>query len=143
MKGVKLNKLSDEVVRQIAAGEVIERPASVVKELVDNSIDAKASKITVKVKNGGIDLIEVSDDGIGIPKENLPLIFQSHTTSKLNSIEDLNTLLSMGFRGEALSTITSVAKVRTESKYEGEERANAIFFNEKGASEISTIAKEK
>ncbi|HHX99420.1 TPA: DNA mismatch repair endonuclease MutL [Candidatus Dojkabacteria bacterium] len=143
MKGVKLNKLSDEVVRQIAAGEVIERPASVVKELVDNSIDAKASKITVKVKNGGIDLIEVSDDGIGIPKENLPLIFQSHTTSKLNSIEDLNTLLSMGFRGEALSTITSVAKVRTESKYEEEERANAIFFNEKGASEISTIAKEK
>ena len=143
MKGVKLNKLSDEVVRQIAAGEVIERPASVVKELVDNSIDAGASKITIKVKNGGIDLVEVSDDGIGIPKENLPLIFQSHTTSKLNSIEDLNTLLSMGFRGEALSTITSVAKVRTESKYEGEERANAIFFNEKGASEISTIAKEK
>ena len=143
MASVKLNRLSEDVVRQIAAGEVIERPASVVKELVDNSIDAGASKITIKVKNGGIDLIEVSDDGIGIPKENLEGIFESHTTSKLSNIEDLNTLLSMGFRGEALSTITSVAKVRTESKYEGEEKANAIFFNEEGIAEISTVAKEK
>lgn len=143
MASVKLNRLSEEVVRQIAAGEVIERPASVVKELVDNSIDAGAGKIIVKVKNGGIDLIEVSDDGIGIPKENLEGIFESHTTSKLSNIEDLNNLLSMGFRGEALSTITSVAKVRTESKYEGEERANAIFFNEEGAAQVSTIAKEK
>ena len=143
MASVKLNRLSEDVVRQIAAGEVIERPASVVKELVDNSIDAGASKITIKVKNGGIDLIEVSDDGIGIPKENLEGIFESHTTSKLNNIEDLNTLLSMGFRGEALPTITSVAKVRTESKYEGEEKANAIFFNEEGIAEISTVAKEK
>lgn len=143
MASVKLNRLSEDVVRQIAAGEVIERPASVVKELVDNSIDAGASKITVKVKNGGIDLVEVSDDGIGIPKENLEGIFESHTTSKLSNIEDLNTLLSMGFRGEALPTITSVAKVRTESKYEGEEKANAIFFNEEGIAEISTVAKEK
>lgn len=143
MSGIKLNRLSDEVVRQIAAGEVIERPASVVKELVDNSIDAGAQKIVVKVKNGGIDLVEVSDDGIGIPKENLPLIFQSHTTSKLNSIEDLNTLLSMGFRGEALPTITSVAKVQVDSKYEAEQRAHSIFFNETGACEVSTVAKEK
>ena len=88
MASVKLNRLSEDVVRQIAAGEVIERPASVVKELLDNSIDAGASKITIKVKNGGIDLIEVSDDGIGIPKENLEGIFESHTTSKLNNIED-------------------------------------------------------
>jgi len=143
MASVKLNRLSEDVVRQIAAGEVIERPASVVKELVDNSIDAGASKITIKVKNGGIDLIEVTDDGIGIPKENLEGIFESHTTSKLSNIEDLNTLLSMGFRGEALPTITSIAKVRTESKYEGEEKANAIFFNEEGVAEISTVAKEK
>lgn len=143
MSGIKLNRLSDEVVRQIAAGEVIERPASIVKELVDNSIDAGATKIVVKVKNGGIDLVEVSDDGIGIPKENLPLIFQSHTTSKLNSIEDLNTLLSMGFRGEALPTITSVAKVQVDSKYETEQRAHSIFFNEKGTCEVSAVAKEK
>ncbi len=143
MKKVKLNRLSEDVVRQIAAGEVIERPLSVVKELVDNSVDAQASKIVIKVKNGGIDLIEVSDDGIGIPKENISSIFEPHTTSKINNIEDLNTLLSMGFRGEALSTITSVAKVKLDSKYEAEERANSVFFNEKGVSEITSVAKEK
>ena len=92
MTNMKLNKLSEEVIKQIAAGEVIERPASVIKELVDNSIDAGATKITVKVKNGGIDSMEVSDDGIGIPRENLDSIFQPHTTTKIRNIEDLNTL---------------------------------------------------
>ncbi|HKM20106.1 MAG TPA: DNA mismatch repair endonuclease MutL [Candidatus Dojkabacteria bacterium] len=143
MTKIKLNKLSKEVINQIAAGEVIERPSSVVKELVDNSIDAGAGKITVKVKNGGIDMIEVSDDGIGIPKENLGSIFEPHTTTKISNIEDLNTLLSMGFRGEALSTITSVSKVRLNSKYEGEERGNEILFDENGQSDITTVAKEK
>ena len=76
MNRVKLNRLSEEVVRQIAAGEVVERPASVVKELVDNSIDAKASKISLKIDNGGIDMIEVSDNGIGIPKEHQEHVFE-------------------------------------------------------------------
>lgn len=143
MTNMKLNKLSEEVIKQIAAGEVIERPASVIKELVDNSIDAGATKITVKVKNGGIDSMEVSDDGIGIPRENLDSIFQPHTTTKIRNIEDLNTLLSMGFRGEALSTITSVSRVKLESKYEEEQKANIILFNEEGQSEISTVAKER
>lgn len=142
MTNIKLHKLSEEVINQIAAGEVIERPSSVIKELVDNSIDAGATKISVKIKNGGIDLMEVSDDGIGIPRENLNSIFQPHTTTKISSIEDLNTLLSMGFRGEALSTITSVSRVKLSSKYKEEDRANEILFNEEGQSDISTVAKE-
>lgn len=138
----KLNRLTPDVVNQIAAGEVIERPSSVVKELVDNSIDAKATKIVVKIQNGGMKLIEVSDDGIGIPEENLNGIFDAHTTSKLKDINDLNTLMSMGFRGEALSTITSVAKVTLISKYIGEDIAHEIQFNENGKSDIKKSPRE-
>jgi DNA mismatch repair protein MutL len=143
VKKKKLIKLPQEVVNQIAAGEVVERPASVVKELVDNSIDANSTKITVRVKNGGIDMIEVSDNGHGISKENLPLIFDAHTTSKIQNIEDLNTLISMGFRGEALSTITSVAKVHVASKDIKETFANVITFNEEGKSKTKKTAKEE
>jgi len=143
VKKKKLHKLPQSVVNQIAAGEVVERPASVVKELVDNAIDAQADKIEVKVKNGGIDMIEVLDNGYGIPKEELPLIFDAHTTSKIEKIEDLNTLISMGFRGEALSTITSVARVNLSSKYIEESIANEIEFNEEGKSPVKRTAKEK
>ena len=138
-----LNKLSQDVVNQIAAGEVVERPASVVKELVDNAIDAKATEIEIKIKDGGIELIEVSDNGIGIPKRNLPEIFLPHTTSKISRIEDLNTLLSMGFRGEALSTITSVSKVHVISKFEDEGIGNQVVLNEKGQSDVKSAAKEQ
>ncbi len=138
-----LNKLSQEVVNQIAAGEVVERPASVVKELLDNAIDAKADRIEIKLKEGGIELIEVSDNGIGIPKRNLPEIFLPHTTSKISRIEDLNTLLSMGFRGEALSTITSVSRVHVISKYEDEGIGNMIMFNKKGQSDVRSAPKEQ
>ena len=143
MSDYKLNRLSQEVVNQIAAGEVIERPSSVVKELVDNSIDAEATSITIKLKNGGINLIEVSDDGFGIPKENMERVFDAHTTSKIQSIEDLNNLLSMGFRGEALSTITSIAKVKLLSKFKNEEIANQISDSEGVHSPVSSVAKEK
>ncbi len=143
MKTVKLNKLSQEVVNQIAAGEVIERPSSIVKELVDNSIDADTTKINIKIRNGGIDVIEVSDNGYGIPKDNIGSVFNPHTTSKLFSIEDLNSLLSMGFRGEALSTITSVANVSLMSKYIEEQFGNEIQFNEKGKSDVKKVAKEQ
>jgi len=138
-----LNKLSQDVVNQIAAGEVVERPASVVKELVDNAIDAKATEIEIKIKDGGIEFIEVSDNGIGIPKRNLPEIFLPHTTSKISRIEDLNTLLSMGFRGEALSTITSVSKVHVISKFEDEGIGNQVVLNEKGQSDVKSAAKEQ
>jgi len=142
MNRVKLNRLSEDVVRQIAAGEVVERPASVVKELVENSIDAKATKITLRIDNGGIDLIEVSDNGIGIPKENLKEIFEAHTTSKLKSIDDLNNLLSMGFRGEALSTISSISIISGESKYEEDEIGSKVYFDEDGFIQTSSFPKE-
>ncbi len=143
MKKKKLHKLPQSVVNQIAAGEVVEKPASVVKELVDNAIDAQASKIEVRIKNGGIDMIEVADNGFGIPKEELPFIFDAHTTSKIEKIEDLNTLVSMGFRGEALSAITSVARVNVSSKYVEEEIGNEIDFDEKGKSSVKKTAKEE
>jgi len=143
MNNYKLNKLTPEVVNQIAAGEVIERPASVVKELVDNSIDAEATEIVVKITGGGIESIEVNDDGFGIPRENVDHIFDAHTTSKLKSIEDLNSLLSMGFRGEALSTITSVAKVSLTSRFTNEETGSKITFTEEGKSSVNSAAKEK
>lgn len=143
MNKSRLIKLPQDVVNQIAAGEVVERPSSVVKELVDNAIDANATKISVRVKNGGIDMIEVSDDGFGIPRDELPLIFDAHTTSKIKNIQDLNTLISMGFRGEALSTITSVSKVYIASKYEEEEIANEISFDEKGKGKVRKTAKEQ
>ncbi len=140
-KEYKLNILSEDVINKIAAGEVIERPASVVKELVDNAIDAEATEITVKVKNGGIDLIEVTDNGKGIPGKNLPDVFKSHTTSKISSIEDLNNLLSLGFRGEALSTILAVADVKMISKY-GNDIANEIVFTTPTDYKVKKAAKE-
>lgn len=142
MEKIKLNTLSQELVNQIAAGEVIERPASVVKELVDNSIDAGSTKIQIKLINGGIDLIEVSDNGIGIEKENLEKIFKPHTTSKISSLEDLNTLLTMGFRGEALSTILSVADIGVVSKYIDSDIANEIVYKSFNDFSIKKSARE-
>jgi len=140
---IVLNKLSDELVNKIAAGEVIERPASVVKELIDNSIDANAERIQIKVVNGGMDLIEVSDDGVGIPKENISNVFDAHTTSKISSFDDLNHLLTMGFRGEALSTILAVSKVKLLSRYIGEEIANEVSFKQSGEIVLKSGAREK
>jgi DNA mismatch repair protein MutL len=141
-KEFKLKKLPEDVVSQIAAGEVIERPASVVKELVDNSIDADATEISIKVRNGGISLIEVSDNGTGIPKEDLPDVFTAHTTSKLESIEDLNTLMSMGFRGEALSTIVSVSRTSMISKFKDNDIAHEIVFKSPSDFDIKKAARE-
>lgn len=139
---VVLNKLPQELVNQIAAGEVIERPASVVKELVDNSIDAKASEIRVKVVNGGMDLIEVSDNGEGIPRANISEIFTAHTTSKISSFEDLNNLLTMGFRGEALSTILSVSNIRLISKYSDEEVGSQLVTKDGKQGTVKSSARE-
>ena len=108
--------LNQQTIDKIAAGEVIERPSSVVKELVENAIDAKASAVTVEIKEGGISLIRVTDNGCGIEKEQIPLAFLRHSTSKIRSVEDLMTVSSLGFRGEALSSIAAVSQVELITK---------------------------
>ena len=108
--------LDELTINKIAAGEVIERPASVVKEMVENSIDAGATNITVEIKNGGISFIKISDNGKGIAADDLEIAFERHATSKIRSAEDLNTVTSMGFRGEALASIAAVANVELVSK---------------------------
>lgn len=109
--------LDAQTIDQIAAGEVVERPSSVVKELVENSMDAGADAITVEIREGGIELIRVTDNGCGIMREDLANAFLRHATSKIRSAEDLDNVLSMGFRGEALGSIAAVAKVELVSKY--------------------------
>ncbi len=115
-----INELDKNTIDQIAAGEVVERPSSVVKELVENSIDCGATAITVEIKGGGIDMIRVTDNGSGIEKSQIRKAFKRHATSKLKSIDDLYTIHSLGFRGEALSSISSVAQVDLITKTEDE-----------------------
>ena len=113
--------LDDLTINKIAAGEVIERPASVIKEMVENSIDAGAKNITVEIKNGGISYIKVTDNGKGIAQDDMEIAFERHATSKIRSADDLNTVTSMGFRGEALASIAAIANVEMVSKTQEQE----------------------
>ena len=108
--------LDQITIDKIAAGEVIERPASIIKELVENAIDAGASAVTVEIRDGGISFIRVTDNGCGIPKAEVPLAFLRHSTSKIRSVEDLSVVTSLGFRGEALSSIAAIAQVELVTK---------------------------
>ena len=108
--------LDDLTINKIAAGEVIERPASVVKEMVENSIDAGAKNITVEIKNGGIALIKITDDGCGIAEDDMEIAFERHATSKIRTADDLQDIMTMGFRGEALASVAAISRVEMVSK---------------------------
>ena len=118
--------LDELTINKIAAGEVIERPASVVKEMVENSIDAGAKNITVEIKNGGISLIKVTDDGSGMAEDDMEIAFERHATSKIRQAQDLETVTTMGFRGEALASIASIANVEMVSKRAEDETGHRI-----------------
>ncbi len=118
--------LDELTINKIAAGEVIERPASVVKEMVENSIDAGANNICVEIRNGGISYIRITDNGKGISKDDLELAFERHATSKIRIADDLNVVKTMGFRGEALASIAAISKVELVSKQEEEETGSKI-----------------
>jgi DNA mismatch repair protein MutL len=122
----RIHQLDRHLVNQIAAGEVIERPGSVVKELLENSVDAGATQIDVEVEQGGIELIRVVDDGCGICSDDLPLAFSSHATSKVVSAKDLEKILTLGFRGEALASIGSVAQVLLQSRTRDAEQGTQL-----------------
>lgn len=143
----KIAVLDQNTIDQIAAGEVVERPASVVKELLENAIDAKASVVTVEIRDGGTTLIRVTDNGCGVEKDEIRLAFCRHATSKIQTAEDLSTVLSLGFRGEALSSIASIAQVECISKTAGNllgvryriEGGQEKGFEEVGAPEGTTF----
>ena len=122
----KINKLPKHMADLIAAGEVVERPASVVKELMENAVDAGATSITVEIQRGGISYIRVTDDGCGIDREDVKTAFVSHATSKIKTAEDLNTILTLGFRGEALPSIAAVSKVNMITKTATEEMGTSL-----------------
>ena len=133
--------LDDLTINKIAAGEVIERPASVVKEMVENSIDAGAKNITVEIKNGGISLIKITDDGCGIAADDMEIAFERHATSKIRRAEDLEMVRTMGFRGEALASIAAIAKVEMISKKENAETAHKIVVEGGKTLEFSEAAR--
>ena len=146
----KINVLSFEIANLIAAGEVVERPSSVLKELIENSIDSGATSIVAEIKRGGVALIRVTDNGCGIDKEDLPVALQRHATSKIKTKEDIDSIVTLGFRGEALAAISSVSEMTIISKTQDAPTATmltasggkVVDISEVGASDGTTVVVE-
>ena len=136
-----INVLSPRIYNRIAAGEVVEKPASIVKELVENSLDAGATKVKIEIEEGGIKKISVADNGCGITKEDLPLAFLPHATSKISSLDDLDEISTLGFRGEALASIASVCQVSLSTKTKNVETGYKIEADGGEISAISEVAR--
>ena len=139
----RIRLLSDDLKNKIAAGEVVERPASVVKELIENSLDSGATEIDVIVKGGGNVSVQVIDNGVGLEKDDLLIAFARHSTSKIASVEDLSSIDTLGFRGEALSSIASVAKVKALSSVNGEDSGYEISVSGGEISQPEPVALSK
>lgn len=139
----KINVLEAKVYNRISAGEVVERPASIVKELVENSLDAGAKNITIEIEEGGKRNITVSDDGSGIAKDDLPLAFMPHATSKIKSVEDLDNIASLGFRGEALASISSVCQVVLSSKTQDNAEGYSITVDGGVVGQTTEVARSR
>ena len=139
----KIVLLDELTINKIAAGEVIERPASVVKELVENSIDAGATNITVEIQNGGISKIRIIDNGSGMNKDDLEFAFERHATSKIRKADDLENVKSMGFRGEALASIAAIAHVELTTKTEDDETGHKIVVEGGKVLEMEDSASQK
>lgn len=137
----RIQPMPVQLVNQIAAGEVVERPASVVKELLENSLDAGATKINIDVEQGGTKLIRITDNGHGIHKDDLVLSLSPHATSKIRSIDDLEVVTSLGFRGEALPSIASVSHLQLTSSWQGSEEAWQVTMDNSSASDIAPAAR--
>ena len=135
----KINVLDFEIANLIAAGEVVERPSSVIKELIENSIDSGASEIVAEIKHGGVALIRVSDNGCGIEKDDLPVALKRHATSKIKEREDLDTIMTLGFRGEALAAISSVSNVTIISKTRSAEVGTMLTAEGGRVTDISEV----
>ena len=132
----RIHILSENLINKIAAGEVIDRPASVVKELVENAIDAGARHITVITKAGGSGLIQVVDDGCGMSEEDAVLSLQRHATSKIKSYRDIERILTLGFRGEALASIAAVSRVELKTVMQGEMEGTLLTIEGGGMGEM-------
>ena len=135
-KPPRIKQLDNETIGHIAAGEVVERPAQVVKELLENSLDAQANQVDVIIERGGFDLIAIADNGVGISEDDIALSVDRHATSKLNSFDDLNEIYTMGFRGEALASIGMVSELSVASKTrDGNGKIVSVYFGKKGSVE--------